>query len=82
MCQAANNMMSIFACDRCLNVTPNFRCYNFRKRTVLDRLALIFPQLLNKFFVVLSVFLHICMQTFFRYCEKVRMDIECTDRET
>jgi len=22
-------MMSIFACDRCANVTPNFGCYNF-----------------------------------------------------
>jgi len=21
--------MSIFVCDRCLNVTPNFGCYNF-----------------------------------------------------
>jgi len=29
MCLATNHMMSIFACDRCLNVTPNFRCYNF-----------------------------------------------------
>jgi len=29
MCSAANHMMSIFACDPCLNVTPNFRCYNF-----------------------------------------------------
>jgi len=29
MCSAANNMMPIFACDRCLNATPNFGCYNF-----------------------------------------------------
>jgi len=30
----------------------------------------------------MSVFLHIFMQKFFRYCEKVRMGIECTNMET
>jgi len=36
--------MSIFACDRCPNVTPNFGCYNFalEKELFSDRLGLIF----------------------------------------
>jgi len=44
MCQAAHHMMSIFACDCCPNVTPNFGCYNFalEKQLCSDRLALIF----------------------------------------
>jgi len=51
-------MMSIFACDRWLNVTPNFRCYNlaYEKELFSYRMALIFPQLLNELCVVLSVF--------------------------
>jgi len=53
-----------------------------RKRIVYLPLGFDFPQLLNKFCVVLSVFLHIFMQKFLKYCEKVRMGIECTDRET
>ena len=55
---------------------------HIRKRTVFLPLGFDFPQLLNKFCVVLSVFLHIFMKKFFRYCEKVCMGIECTDRET
>jgi len=37
-------MMSIFACDCCPNVAPNFGCYNFalQKELFSDRLALIF----------------------------------------
>jgi len=43
MCYAANHM-SIFACDRCPNVTPSFGCYNFalEKELFSDRLGLIF----------------------------------------
>jgi len=53
-----------------------------RKGTVFLPLSFDFPQLLNKLGVVLTFFLHIFMQTFSRYCEKVRMGIECSDRET
>jgi len=44
-------MMLIFACERCLNVPPKFGCYNFAKVEEMfsDRLAVVFPQLLNKF---------------------------------
>jgi len=44
MCYAANHMMSIFACDYCPNVTPNFGYYNFAlgKELFSDHLALIF----------------------------------------
>jgi len=44
MSLAANHMMSLFACDCCPNVTPNFGCYNFalEKGLFSDRLALIF----------------------------------------
>jgi len=56
-----------------------------RKRTAFLPLGFDFPQLLNKFYVILNrflIYLNIFMQQFFRYCEKVRMGIECTDRET
>jgi len=31
-------MMTIFARDRCLNVTSNFGCYNFAKGAAMDGL--------------------------------------------
>jgi len=52
-----------------------------RRGTVFLPLGFDFLQLLNKLCMVLSVFLHILMQKVFRYCEKVRMDIECTGKE-
>jgi len=53
-----------------------------KKRTVFWPLGFDFPQLLKTSCVVLGVFLHIFMQKFFRYCEKVLMGIECIDKET
>jgi len=64
--------MSIFACDRCPNVTPNFGCYNFayEKEVFSYRLALIFPQLLNKFCVVPSVFCMFSCKSFSDIAQK------------
>jgi len=67
MCLAVNHMMSIFACDRCLNVTRTCDVTTSHKKRNCFRTAwLDIPQLLNQICVVLSVFLHICMQKCFR----------------